>query len=491
MDATFRAALTTLLLSTVFFLPVSAVTVTIDETKQHQTIEGFGGFGLSETSDAWADKMINDLGLTMLRINTGDAAQSIQYWVDLVNKFKSKAAAADEPFRVIASTWSPPAHMKMNNSVSGMDANTNKLKPTAYGSYADVLVNFLDKMKQGTGMDLYGLSMQNEPAFSEPYWSCVYTYQEYHDLLKVAGPKLKAAAPNTKLFMPEDMAGAYQRVRAYVETVCRDNATRPYVGTVAVHGYQGDGITADSPGASAWNALGILAGKYDLPLWMTETSGYGADWNSSFRLAQDIFVALKYGKLSAWVFWTITGGSEEYRLMAGMTPSKKYYASKQFYRYIRPGAVMLDAASDQDAVQAVAFAHREKKTVTVVLINTSSSSQTVSLTGANVPSQLSKYVTSSSKNCANEGTTASGAVTVDGSSITTLVGQNYTPSAVVTSPNPGRVHAREPAGPAAVYGIDGRFLGTRPRGRAGVDRLQARGVQCAVYGASRARLSAF
>ena len=57
------------------------------------------------------------------------------------------------------------------------------------------------------------------------------------------------------------------------------------------------------------------------------------------------------GNVAGWVWWQgsenpgSTGGVGEFALMNGLNKGKKYYVSKQFYRYIRPGAVRVGATS--------------------------------------------------------------------------------------------------------------------------------------------------
>ena len=73
----------------------------------------------------------------------------------------------------------------------------------------------------------------------------------------------------------------------------------------------------------------------------------GEDRPGAFDLAQAIFAALYYGKVSAWLWWqgSENSGMTEFSLMQGTRVGKRYYASKQFYRYVRPGARMVRTAS--------------------------------------------------------------------------------------------------------------------------------------------------
>jgi O-glycosyl hydrolase len=136
--------------------------------------------------------------------------------------------------------------------------------------------------------------------------------------------------------------------------------------------------------------------------------------------------ALNNGNVAGWVWWQ---GSEnpgsvgvgEFALMNGLVKGKKYYVSKQFYRYIRPGAVRVGAASSNTNVFVSAFENAADGTHTIVLANVSQSAQTVSVGGANLPASFTVYRTSASDNAVNAGSFSGGtSLTLPARSVTTL-----------------------------------------------------------------------
>jgi O-glycosyl hydrolase len=203
----------------------------------------------------------------------------------------------------------------------------------------------------------------------------------------------------------------------------------------AVHGYlEGVTPTATAKLKNLWEVMKTdylnPSGK---PVWMTETSGYFDDWKRSdgkagaLDLAMDIQSALYYGTASAWVWWQGSGGDriDQYSLMAGTQRNKKYYVSKHFYRFIRPGAKMVKLtfnASDQ--VFASAFEHTGMGAFTVVLINSSTKNLKVDLTGTNVPNDFDFYLTTSDPavNCRkSEAKVTKDNIVLPPSSVVTLV----------------------------------------------------------------------
>ena len=101
--------------------------------------------------------------------------------------------------------WNGPA---MRNAQRGGEHNSTKnggtLNPEKYDEFSDWLKSGLN-MYRNVGIDIYGLSLQNEPLFVEPYNSCIYTTYWYCDLLKNVVPSVKEAFPNVKIFGSENM----------------------------------------------------------------------------------------------------------------------------------------------------------------------------------------------------------------------------------------------------------------------------------------------
>jgi glucuronoarabinoxylan endo-1,4-beta-xylanase len=85
------------------------------------------------------------------------------------------------------------------------------------------------------------------------------------------------------------------------------------------------------------------------------------------------------------VYWCLVGENKAAgsangeSLMDGGRPTGKYFASKQFYRWIRPGAHRIAAGPDnQDGVCVSAYVHAPKA-LTIVLINNADAQRTVRL----------------------------------------------------------------------------------------------------------------
>ncbi|MGE5557846.1 MAG: sugar-binding protein, partial [Bacillota bacterium] len=455
--------------------PIYTFAVNVDKNVQYQVIEGFGAFGgkypnwgdVSVLHDqAFVDTIIGDLGATIIRtelagnfekyndnsdpgatdlnaynldIHYGEWQEQCQYrpWINYVKDAKAKADSLGEPLRIITSIWSPPYWMKYLESYAGTDWTWNRLsngigplpgvpggKANMYPEYAEYLYAYTQIFKQETGFDLYGLSLQNEPYFAQGYPSCVYSAEQYRDILIELGRKFDSNNVPVKLFGQEDV-GVYERIQQYIDTTGDNMEARHYLDVMAVHGYGADGVSSGDSDV-LWMQTRALADAYDYPLWMTETSGYADTWDGAMSLANSIYSALKYGKVSAWVWWSYNGDtSSEYSLMTNAVPTKRYYTSKNFYKYVRPDAVMVEANSTDTELKVAAFNHAARKTLTVVLINNGAVAKNVQIGyyGSNIPASFTVYRTSATENFANVGTvTSSQTVSLPASSVTTLYG---------------------------------------------------------------------
>ncbi|PWT96439.1 MAG: hypothetical protein C5B52_15800 [Bacteroidetes bacterium] len=448
----------------------SLATLTIDNTTKFQTIEGFGGFGAKDaywgggpfTSSDFVNTLINDLGLTILRDDiptnfeiTND--NSDPYMTDLTKyNLNSNTAGHDGkladhlPYlqdmktagldKLIVSIWSPAPWMKYNNNVgngtsqnaappytTSPDATTNQLKTDMYQEFAEMCVAYIKIIKQQTGIDVYALSIQNEPRFSQSYASCVYNGEAMRDVIKVVGKRFQDEAITTKLFVPEDV-GWFDGANAIIQPILADPEARQYVSFIATHGYAFDGVTASSTDAQTWTKMYNWGAPYNKELWMTETSGFSNDFAGAMKMAKAMYTAFNFGNVSAWVHWALsTSNLDEYSLMSSSgTRSKRYYVSKNFYRYIRPGAVRIKASvTDNSGLYVLSFENNNENSKTIVIINDTTQASFIDLAGQGVVSQYNEYVTSADDDCKDYGVVnSSNKIFIPASSVVTLYKKN-------------------------------------------------------------------
>ena len=177
----------------------SQTTDSINFGTTYQTIRGFG------TSTAWQPVHELDSGQQPVWHRRGPgrhhdpavAHRSQFYHRRLQLGYRTvnaqQAQSINSQVIVFATPWTPPAAWKSNGSTIGGTLNTSE-----YGAFANYLNAFVAYEKAG-GVNLYAISVQNEPDFLPgTYESCSYTGAQMDAFIAQEGGKI-----NTKLMMPE------------------------------------------------------------------------------------------------------------------------------------------------------------------------------------------------------------------------------------------------------------------------------------------------
>ena len=426
--------------------------ITLDFDQKFQVIEGFGGFGPKEVwwsntpsyyDQAYMNLIINDLGVNIIRTQlywdfetSNDNSDPESLNLSGFNFSAGSNNGKQFPFmtdldtvpemKQIASVWTPPVWMKLdpNNSLASFCNGqcAGYLNPDLYDEFAEYCVAYVNTIKDETGVDLYGLSLQNELLFANPFESCVYTPDQYAAVLEVVGKRFEKEGIKTKIFGPEHM-GSYGGNQGLFSSIFDKTDAGKYLSIYAVHGYQ-DGVNPTTGSATGWEQMYKFVHSHGKELWMTETSGYDANWDGAFSLSYSVMLALKYGKISAWVHWYLSGN-----IMNNNVPNKKFYALKSYYKFIRPGAVMIDAKSTDTDILPIAFRNDEKGMLTLVIMNTSDVEKSISL-DFDVPEQTDFYRSSASENFDPVSPMTGNSINLPAKSITTLVAvtENVAPS---------------------------------------------------------------
>jgi O-glycosyl hydrolase len=267
------------------------------------------------------------------------------------------------------------------------------------------------------GVVVDALSIQNELNFEEFYGSC--TYRRAEDWLKAVAavraeldryPDLE----HVHMVGPEDLLGAdayglwqfgkgaeaVDKNLRYLQALHERAGGAALIDVFAIHGYAPDGVAAADADpklwrwwAEGWTAAparglpALVAGfrRFGRKSWMTETSGEQPSWKApasgfpgdgGFGLALRIHQAMTDGYESAWLYWQLADGNP----VSGSTltdahqreGSPKYVAAKHYFRFIRPGACRIEAATDpaHSAVVASAYLHPGDGDAVIVALNT-------------------------------------------------------------------------------------------------------------------------
>ena len=419
------------------------VTITIDTGKAFQTIEGFGAFNTisqwrHETAEKKYDLLANDLGLSMLRFElppTFQPAKDSDYNTrgevfggpDLQHNFQDVRELKKRGItKFIATIWSPPAWMKTLNK-EGKGPTTSdggSLREDRLKDFAVYCAAYCRVFRKETGVDLYALGIQNEPEFAEPYNSCKYNPVQLREALRYVGRKFREEGISTKIYVPEALP-AQHHLPDFFNAINNDTETRKYADVFAIHNYDADGMNVGGAGAREWQEFAKMANSVQpvKEVWMTETSGHANNWTGAMLLAANIYNALEYGNLSAWLWWSLADNksSEVYGLIIDGKPTGRYYASKQYYHFIRPGAVRVEAKSDQAAVLVLAFTHSADNKLVSVLINKGETEKEILLPKLGSGNTINAYLSTDTLECALQKKVRHNKVTLPAKSIMTII----------------------------------------------------------------------
>jgi hypothetical protein len=168
---------------------------------------------------------------------------------------------------------------------------------------------------------------------------------------------------------------------------------------------------------SGYATMAKNAGK---TAWNSEFGNGPHTWDMAFQNARAFWDMLHDG-FSAIVYWYLSHSGSDEGVMINGRRGPKSNSLQMYARYIRPGAVRVECTSSDQNVWSLAFTHDVQKTVTVLLLNTSSNATTATVSGTGLPGQFDVIQASSNQNCVSMGTAAPGAsVNLSPLSITVL-----------------------------------------------------------------------
>jgi glucuronoarabinoxylan endo-1,4-beta-xylanase len=372
-----RTAVVLLLLPAI----ILSAQVTVDFSKTHQVIDGFGGSSAwsGALSDATMDALYKNgtgqIGLTILRSRIDPNKSWSQ---EKSNAQKAKARGAT----TFATPWSPPASMKTNNNVN----NGGSIKSTEWANYAAYLKEYIDYV----GNDLDIISLQNEPDWAPNYESCTWTATQFKDFCKNYASTL-----GRPVMMPEALGYNF----SLSDPTLDDADAAKNISYMGGHLY-------GSPPKKYTKALNL--GKH---VWETEHYYTNDNASSCMSTAKEIMDCMNCD-FSAYVWWWMTYSSGE-GIYASGAPNHRGWVIGQFSKWVRPGFYRVDATyNPQNGVYVTAFKGTQ---YVIVAMNNSSSTQSVTFTCSNAAlTSVDKYTSSQSKNGASEGS-----ITVTNNSFTT------------------------------------------------------------------------
>lgn len=184
------------------------------------------GFNFCRTAINSCDFSIDDYTYVEegdMDLSTFDISREKQAVIPMI-----KDAYKRGDIEIFASPWSAPSYMKTNGSnLAGY------LKKDCYGLWAKYIKKYIEEMAK-EGVNIWGITMQNEPRHAQTWESCNYTPEQENEFLGYIGKELEGTGKKI-LCYDHGRERVYERAKSTFESEFGS-----YCDGVANHIYSGD-----------------------------------------------------------------------------------------------------------------------------------------------------------------------------------------------------------------------------------------------------------
>ncbi|MBZ5592598.1 MAG: hypothetical protein LAP39_10215 [Acidobacteriia bacterium] len=441
--------------------------ITINPSERFQVIQGFGvnytGPYFRDDQKPMFDMLIKDLGATMFRVvpylvysnweETNDNDDpNVMNWEYYNERYSSPIFEATwnglrflnsrgirpviglmgpVPEWMLDDHWTPPKH-----KVCQTDSQQRAIKPAMYDEFAEMVVSMVIYARRKAGIDFEYFSPFNETDCYPPEGPRI-DPEDAPKVLAAVARRLKKEGMGDIKLTPADQAVI---TNDYITPILRDPELMKQVGVFTLHTY---GENSVGPQVER-----VKSSSYpQVPVWLTEYGDLSDldrtaenDWKK-FSLAANrrALTALNQGANALFFFDAFDDYEECARRMTfyGLyrsadhiyTPRKRYYATRQLYHFVPPGAERIGASSDVPGLTLSAFHDAASQSLVLVGVKEGGPKNlAVVLPSADgsVPS-WDLYMTTPSVDCAKTATlpATGGIVSLDlpDEAVFTLVGQ--------------------------------------------------------------------
>lgn len=281
--------------------------------------------------------------------------------------------AAGSPLKLLVSPWSPPAWMKSNGAMAG----GGKLLPQYRNAWARCFVRFIQAYA-AEGVPVWAVSVQNEPAATQRWDSCLYSAEEERDFVRDhLGPELARAGLGDVKIVIWDHNRDLMVERAGV--VYADTEAAKYVWGTGFHWYGEDHFDHVQQVHDAWPDKHLLFTE-----GCQEGGPHAGSWELGERYARSMINDLNRWTVG-WIDWNLlldtTGGPNHVGNLCSapmladperdtLSPQSSYYYLGHFSRFVRPGSRRVLCASTAQDLEATAFVDTEGQTIVVAMNRT-------------------------------------------------------------------------------------------------------------------------
>ena len=375
--------------------------ITVNKEKPFQTMLGFGGafteaaaYTLSKMPSSKREEVLKayfdkeeglNYSIGRVHMNSCDFSLENYTYVDeydetletfdisrekqwVIPMIKDAEKIRGEKIDLLASPWSPPGWMKDTGEMN----NGGKLLPKYYDLWAKYYAKFIDAY-QAEDLNIFAVTVQNEPAAKQTWDSCEYTAEEERDFVKNSlGPILEKTGHEAINIIVWDHNRDVLVDRA--NTILKDSEARKYVWGTGIHWYVSE----------AFENLKIVHDLHpDKHILFTEGCIEGGVQLNVFengeRYARNMIGDIA-NYCEGYLDWNLTlneiGGPNhvgnycDAPIIADtnqltLNYNVSYYAIAHFSKHVMPGAKRIESKSESD-ITHVAFVNPDGSTVVVI-----------------------------------------------------------------------------------------------------------------------------
>lgn len=417
-------ASSTVLLAALAVTARAQTSISVDVNTKYQTVDGFGfseAFGHASEMQALPDDTASQVldilfdasvgaGMTILRNRIGstetdsilpsspgspdadpeyswDGDDSGQVWL-------SQKAVEYGVTAIYADAWSAPGFMKD----IGDEANGGYLCGVTdvtcdsgdwRQAYADYLVQYV-QFYADEGIPITHLGFLNEPDYAPDYSAMESNGTQAASFLEILAPTVAASGLNVTLTCCDAMGWESQdtMLGELQEAGAEENFQ-----IVTSHGYNSEPTYPLDTELHTWQTeYADLSGAWDTNWYSSGGEGEGMTW------ALKIFTSMVEANTSGYLYWIGAEPEDVNSFLVkfsddSIEPSKRLWAFAQWARYVRPGAVRVDASGGTDELRTSAFLNPDGR-LAVQVINSNSGVADVVITADGFSaSEAEAYVT--------------------------------------------------------------------------------------------------
>ena len=351
------------------------------------------------------DDQPGDFNLTLFKLATEDLKHKIPV-------IKDAMSVSAREISLFGSPWSCPYWLKTNGNMTGMGQLKGKPGDIYHKTWAQYFVNFLKAYKD-QGVDLWGLTAQNEPTDGLlpfiPIQSLGWTAELQRDFIaKDLGPALRAAGfENIKLMILDDQRLFLPK---WAEVVLSDPEAAKYVSGIAVHWYE-DQIVSPSVLDETYEKYGneyfiLNTEACERNMRDRSKSVLLGNWARGEHYFTDIVEDLKHG-VSGWVDWNIAldmkggpnwlGNWVDSPVIVNLEKDEFYkqpmfYAMAHFSKFLKTGSKVLSyttgSFTKNSDIKEIFFQTEERSIVANFINKNSEYEYGISINDSTVPGIL-------------------------------------------------------------------------------------------------------